>query len=232
MLTFSQLASITNGTVLQFEHDLPVQHLLTDIRKLSQPSSSLFFAIKGAFNDGHEYIDALYARGVRQFVVESNAVISGLTSQDSLEKSYPEANFLRVESSLEALQDIAAHHRSEFVLPVIAITGSNGKTIVKEWLSQLLSPDEKVVKSPRSYNSQIGVPLSIWQITANHTLGIFEAGISRPGEMEKLARIIRPTLGIFTNIGSAHNEGFSGTTQKIEEKLKLFQNVKLLFYNA
>src|SRR5688572_22692722 len=232
MLTFSQLASITRGSVLQFVQDLPVQHLLTDSRKLAQPASTLFFAIKGAFNDGHDYVNALYARGVRQFIIEIAAEIPGVNSSENLNLSFPEANILQVESSLEALQDIAAHHRGQFMLPVIAITGSNGKTIVKEWLAQLLSPDEKVVKSPRSYNSQIGVPLSVWQITENHTLGIFEAGISRPQEMEKLAKIIRPTLGIFTNIGSAHDEGFATTAQKIAEKLKLFANVKLLFYSS
>ena len=232
MLTFSELVPITGGTLLQFVQDQPVQHLLTDSRKLSQPAGTLFFAIKGAFNDGHSYISALYARGARQFVVEKEAEIPGVKSLASLKLSFPEAGFLQVESSLTALQQIAAHHRAEFVLPVIGITGSNGKTIVKEWLAQLLGPDEKVVKSPRSFNSQIGVPLSVWQIAATHTLGIFEAGISHPGEMEKLAAIICPTLGIFTNIGTAHDEGFGTRKQKILEKLKLFSGVKLLFYAA
>ncbi|MFC5270639.1 bifunctional UDP-N-acetylmuramoyl-tripeptide:D-alanyl-D-alanine ligase/alanine racemase [Adhaeribacter terreus] len=232
MLTFSQLASITHGSVLQFVQDLPVRHLLTDSRKLAQPTSTLFFAIKGAFNDGHDYVNALYARGVRQFVVEQVDEIPGVKSEEGFKYSFPGANFLQVESSLAALQAIAAYHRGEFLLPVMAITGSNGKTIVKEWLAQLLSPDEKVVKSPRSYNSQIGVPLSVWQINANHTFGIFEAGISKPEEMEKLAAIIRPTLGIFTNIGTAHDEGFQNSVHKIEEKLLLFKGVKLLFYSS
>ncbi|MBK0404373.1 bifunctional UDP-N-acetylmuramoyl-tripeptide:D-alanyl-D-alanine ligase/alanine racemase [Adhaeribacter sp. BT258] len=232
MLTFSQLASITHGSVLQFVHDLPVQHLLTDSRKLAQPASTLFFAIKGAFNDGHDYVSALYARGVRQFIVEQVVEIPGVKSGENFKYSFPEANFLLAENSLTALQEIAAFHRGEFLLPVMAITGSNGKTIVKEWLAQLLSPDEKVVKSPRSYNSQIGVPLSVWQINANHTFGIFEAGISMVSEMEKLARIIRPTLGIFTNVGTAHDEGFENSVQKIEEKLLLFKDVKLLFYSS
>ncbi len=232
MLHFSQLASITNGTTLQFAHDLPVLHLLTDSRKLAQPASTLFFAIKGAFNNGHDYVNALYARGVRQFIIENAKEIPGVDATEDLSLSFPEANILQVESSLEALQQIAAYHRSQFILPVIAITGSNGKTIVKEWLTQLLSPDEKIVKSPRSYNSQIGVPLSVWQITQSHTLGIFEAGISRPEEMENLAKIVRPTIGIFTNIGNAHNEGFEDANQKITEKLKLFANVKLLFYSS
>src|SRR5690606_38408885 len=133
--------------------------------------------------------------------------------------------FLLVPSSVEALQAISAYYRRQFTLPVVAITGSNGKTIVKEWLSQLLSVTERVVKSPRSYNSQIGVPLSVWQLNETHTVGVFEAGISKPGEMEKLAAVIQPTVGIFTNLGSAHDEGFDSQTQKLEEKLKLFSEV-------
>src|SRR5690606_3520412 len=198
----------------------------------AQPASTLFFAIRGVYNDGHDYVTALYARGVRQFVIEKAGEIPGFKTTENLKFSFPEANFLQVESSLQALQEIAAYHRGEFMLPVLAITGSNGKTIVKEWLSQLLSPEEKVVKSPRSYNSQIGVPLSVWQLNADHTFGIFEAGISRATEMHNLARIIRPTLGLFTNIGTAHDEGFENTLQKIEEKLTLFNEVKLLFYSS
>lgn len=204
---------------------LPIVHLLTDSRKLSQPAGSVFFAIQGKYNDGHRYLPQLYAQGLRAFVLEQG-------EPEELKQLYPEANILLVRKSLEALQRLAAWHRAQFAVPVIGITGSNGKTIVKEWLSQLLSTEELVVKSPRSYNSQLGVPLSVWQLQPNHTLGIFEAGISQPGEMEKLQPIIRPTFGVFTNIGTAHDEGFSSREQKVQEKLKLFQEVELLFYCA
>ncbi len=203
----------------------PVVHLLTDSRKLSQPAGTVFFAIRGKYNDGHKYLSQLYRQGVRTFVVEQG-------EPAALTHLYPEASILLVKDSLQALQQVAAWHRQQFQIPVIGVTGSNGKTIVKEWLAQLLSPDELVVKSPRSYNSQLGVPLSVWQLNANHTLAIFEAGISLPGEMEKLQQIIRPTLGLFTNIGSAHNEGFASLEQKVAEKLKLFAHVELLFYCA
>lgn len=232
MLTFSQLPTIIHGSLLQIEDDPAIAHLLTNSRKLAQPATTVFFAIRGKFNDGHEYVNALYARGVRQFIIEDLDNIPGIKNADSLPLSFPGACFLLVESSLAALQAIAQNHREQFVLPVIGITGSNGKTIVKEWLAQLLAPTEKVVKSPRSYNSQIGVPLSVWQIAEEHTLGIFEAGISQPGEMEKLEKIIRPTIGIFTNIGSAHDEGFVEKATKIKEKLKLFAHAELLFYCA
>ncbi|GAB3200710.1 alanine racemase [Pontibacter aydingkolensis] len=223
MLTFEQLATVINGVLVQFVQPLPVVHLLTDSRKLSQPAGTLFFAIKGKYNDGHQYLEQLYVQGVRQFVIEQGRA-------EDLRCSYPDANILQVQNALEALQALAAWHRAQFHIPVVGITGSNGKTIVKEWLAQLLSPDELVVKSPRSYNSQLGVPLSVWQLEPNHTLAIFEAGISQPGEMQKLQLIIQPTIGIFTNIGSAHNEGFSSLQQKVEEKLKLFSGVELLFY--
>ncbi|WP_299759014.1 bifunctional UDP-N-acetylmuramoyl-tripeptide:D-alanyl-D-alanine ligase/alanine racemase [uncultured Pontibacter sp.] len=223
MLTFQQLQSITRGKLVQFAQPLPIVHLLTDSRKVSQPAGSVFFAIRGKYNDGHKYLPQLYAQGVRAFVLEQG-------DAGELKQLYPEANILQVESSLKALQQLSAWHRAQFSIPVIGITGSNGKTIVKEWLSQLLSPDELVVKSPRSYNSQLGVPLSVWQLQPNHTLAIFEAGISQPGEMEKLQAIIRPTLGIFTNIGSAHDQGFTSREQKVQEKLKLFGEVDILFY--
>ena len=217
---------------MQYSREYPVQHLLTDSRKVSHPVTSLFFAIRGDWNNGHHYVQALYAQGVRQFVIEHTSDIPGIKTENLLFLGFPEANFIQVQSSLRALQQLAGYHRSLFNLPVVGITGSNGKTIVKEWLAQLLSPDERVVKSPRSYNSQIGVPLSVWQIARQHTFGIFEAGISRPGEMEHLQQIIRPTLGIFTNVGTAHDEGFENRLQKIAEKLKLFAEVERLFYCA
>ncbi|MBD1398613.1 bifunctional UDP-N-acetylmuramoyl-tripeptide:D-alanyl-D-alanine ligase/alanine racemase [Pontibacter sp. JH31] len=221
MLTFQQLFPITGSTEGRLVQDRPVVHLLTDSRKLSQPAGTLFFAIRGKHNDGHLYLGQLYGLGVRQFVVEEATGLAAL---------YPEANILQVKDSLIALQAIAAWHRAQFRIPVLGITGSNGKTIVKEWLAQLLSPDEMVVKSPRSYNSQIGVPLSVWQLDEHHIFGIFEAGVSQPGEMANLQKIIQPTLGVFTNIGSAHDQGFASHEQKTAEKLQLFSQVDLLFY--
>jgi alanine racemase len=202
---------------------LSARYLLTDSRQLTSPAESLFFAIRGPHHDGHRFVADLYRRGVRQFVVEDPLFPTA---------DFPEATFYRVGNSIEALQKLATAHRTQFWLPVVGITGSNGKTIVKEWLAQLLSPDFHVCKSPKSYNSQIGVPLSVWQLHDTHTLGLFEAGISRPGEMANLEKIIQPTLGIFTNIGSAHDEAFPDHRAKIREKLDLFRRVKTLIYPA
>ncbi|MCY7352852.1 MAG: bifunctional UDP-N-acetylmuramoyl-tripeptide:D-alanyl-D-alanine ligase/alanine racemase [Cytophagaceae bacterium] len=199
----------------------PPRYLLTDSRQLTAPGESVFFAIKGLHHDGHRFIAELYQKGVRQFVIEQ---------ADFGTKTFPEATFFNVESSLAALQELVAAHRRKFNIPVVGITGSNGKTIVKEWLAQLLSPEFVVCKSPKSYNSQLGVPLAVWQLAETHTLGIFEAGVSRPGEMAALERIIQPSIGIFTNIGSAHDEGFTDRRQKIREKLELFRHVKTLIY--
>lgn len=222
MLKFSQLRDITSGELLSLATDNPVVHLITDSRKAMAYDGSVFFAVYGLHHDGHQYIKSLYDVGIRQFVIEKP-----LSTQE-----FKGANFLKVNSSIKALQQIAAHHRSEFSLPVIGITGSNGKTIVKEWLYQLLSKDYTIVKNPGSYNSQLGVPLSVWQIQSHHTLGIFEAGISMPNEMENLEKIIKPTIGIFTNVGTAHDENFKITTEKIQEKLKLFSGVSVLIYCA
>jgi alanine racemase len=225
MLFFSDLPALTGGTLLPTPPDASrVQHLLLDSRRVGQPAGSLFFAIRGAQHNGHRYLPDLYQRGVRLFVVDRVAEIPGGKS------AFPEAGFLLVEDSLAALQMLAARHRGQFDIPVFGITGSNGKTIVKEWLAQLLSSDELICKSPRSYNSQIGVPLSVWELNATHTLGIFEAGISERGEMAKLARIIQPTLGIFTNLGTAHDAGFSSAQEKVHEKMRLFESVDTLFY--
>ncbi|UYZ61870.1 bifunctional UDP-N-acetylmuramoyl-tripeptide:D-alanyl-D-alanine ligase/alanine racemase [Hymenobacter weizhouensis] len=218
MLQFLDLPSITGGTVLQAPAAGPaaVQQLLLDSRRVGQPGGALFFALRGPQHDGHRYLPELYERGVRLFVVDnSTAVPGGLAA-------YPEAGVLVVDNALTALQAVAAHHRRQFRLPVLGITGSNGKTIVKEWLAQLLAPDELICKSPRSYNSQVGVPLSVWELNPTHTLGIFEAGISEPGEMERLARVIQPTAGIFTMLGSAHDAGFFSQEEKLFEKLQLF----------
>lgn len=200
--------------------------LLTDSRFVSQPEHSIFFAIKGERHDGHVFIKDLYEKGVREFVVEKKALNEALKSQL---KNLSDAKFFVVENAIRALQHLAANHRQAFDIPVVGVTGSNGKTIVKEWLSILLK-DYNVVKSPRSYNSQIGVPLSVWEINEHHDFGIFEAGISKSSEMEFLEPIIRPTIGIFTNLGSAHDEGFRSRKQKATEKLRLFQRSKTLIY--
>jgi alanine racemase len=189
------------------------------------PASSLFFALGGPRRNGHTFIKELYNKGVRNFVIADSKGVEEIAS-------YPGSNFLLVEDVLSALHSLAAFHRLQFNIPVIGITGSNGKTIVKEWLYQLLHTDYQIVRSPKSYNSQIGVPLSVWQMNQTHTLAIFEAGISLPNEMEKLQQIIEPTIGIFTNIGDAHAEGFSNQQQKIDEKLKLFLNSDVLIYGS
>jgi len=197
--------------------------LLTDSRQLVAPAESLFFAIRGLHHDGHRFIAELYDRGVRQFVIEQD---------DFPANAFPDARFFFVKNSLAALQEVSAAHRRRFRIPIVGITGSNGKTIVKEWLAQLLVPDFTVCKSPKSYNSQLGVPLSVWGLNDTHTLGLFEAGVSQPGEMAALERVILPTLGIFTTIGSAHDEGFANRRQKIREKLELFRHVDTLIYRA
>lgn len=220
MIYFSQLEKIVGGKILSIFEDRPVENLIIDSRKVLVSSGSLFFAIQGERNNGHDFIPALYKIGIRQFVVER---------KDST-RDFTDVNTLVVSSSVDALQNLVAFYRKNFNLPVIGITGSNGKTIVKEWLYQLLSKDYNIVKNPGSYNSQVGVPLSVWQIQAHHQLGIFEAGISRRGEMEKLEAVIRPTIGIFTTIGTAHDEGFLSEENKIEEKLKLFSQVAVLIY--
>lgn len=196
-----------------------INYLLTDSRKLKIPEKTIFFAITGKPNNGHDYIDELYQKGVRVFVVEQEVEVS----------KYNGANFFLAFSSIRLLQDIVAFKRKTFSLPVVGITGSNGKTIVKEWLSQLLNSKFYVCKNPKSFNSQIGVPLSVWELSSHHQIGVFEAGISQPNEMQALAEVIQPTIGIFTNIGPAHQEGFSSLKQKIEEKLKLFEKVEKLF---
>lgn len=195
------------------------KYLLIDSRKLINSQQTAFFAIKGTYLDGHDFIKPLYEEGVRAFVVSKMPV---LTLKD--------AQFWLVEDTIEALQQTAIAHRMQFGIPVIGITGSNAKTIVKEWLSQLLEATFHTVKSPKSYNSQVGVPLSVWEMNPRHELAIFEAGISKVGEMEKLTPIIQPTIGVFTNIGTAHQEGFASRSQKIEEKLKLYKDSEAVIY--
>lgn len=201
-----------------------IDWLLTDSRSLAFPETTLFFALRTPVGDGHKYIPDLYRRGVRNFVVG--------TVPDNYETDYPDANFLRVLSPLKALQRLAERHREEYVLPVIGITGSNGKTVVKEWIYQLLMLSMNVTRSPRSYNSQVGVPLSVWLLDERSRIGVFEAGISQPGEMQALRAIIQPTIGVMTNIGPAHQENFSTIQEKCHEKLLLFKDAKVLIYNS
>jgi alanine racemase len=209
------------------ETDAQIGWLLTDSRSLCFPEETLFFALRSSRNDGHRYIDDLYRRGVRNFVVENKPVNCQLSTVNDY---YPDANFLIVPSPLAALQRLAERHRDEFNLPIVGITGSNGKTMVKEWLYQLLLPSQKIVRSPRSYNSQIGVPLSVWLLNEQTEVGIFEAGISQPGEMFALRDIIQPTIGVLTNLGPAHQENFRSMEEKCMEKLELMHDTEAMVY--
>jgi alanine racemase len=220
--TTQQIAEITGGSFLAVPHEAVIEHLLLDSRQVIFPASSLFIALQGRRHDGHEFLRELYDGGVRNFIVSKPTANS--------QQLFPSANFIFVKNAHVAFHQLAAWHRHQFDLPVVGITGSNGKTIVKEWLFQLLHEDYHIVRSPKSFNSQTGVPLSVLQITPEHTLGIFEAGISRPGEMAKLAPILDPGIGIFTNIGEAHSEGFPDIETKIREKLILFKNAKTVIY--
>ncbi len=201
--------------------DRHIRFLLTDSRRMISPEDTLFYALPGKRQNGHDYIEALYEKGVKSFIVSKAFEHSTALS---------EASFIRVDDTLEALQKLAMHNRKLFKGPVIGITGSNGKTIIKEWLFQCLLQDKSVTRSPKSYNSQIGVPLSVWFLEKNNDIGIFEAGISRLGEMDKLQKIIKPTIGIFTNIGEAHQENFKSYEEKIGEKLRLFCSCEILIY--
>ncbi len=217
---FTHIAGIINGKILQTNGTAKIEHLVLDSRRISLPETSLFFALTGPSRDGHEFLVEAFEKGVRNFVLSKS--VDG--------SRFPHSNIILVNDSLAALQTLASWHRRQFSIPVIGITGSNGKTIVKEWLNQLLADEYVIVRSPKSYNSQIGVPLSIWQLNNECDLGIFEAGISQPGEMEKLERIIQPSIGIFTNIGEAHSEGFKNIQEKIHEKARLFENSTTIIY--
>ena len=206
--------------------DAQIGWLLTDSRSLCFPEETLFFALKTQRNDGHRYIQDLYRRGVRNFVVENNSQFSILNSQ------FENANFLVVPSPLAALQRLAERHRDEFDIPIVGLTGSNGKTMVKEWLYQLLSPQFSVTRSPKSFNSQIGVPLSVWLLNEQTEIGLFEAGISQMGEMEALCDIIQPTIGVLTSLGAAHQENFRSLEEKCMEKMRLFEGAKVIAYNS
>lgn len=223
-MTLEKIATLIGARIYGNATDRVVDWLLTDSRSLALPESTLFFALRTRSGDGHRYIADLYRRGVRSFVV-------GKVPTDAA-RLYPEAAFLLAVSPLKALQRLAERHREEFDLPIIGITGSNGKTVVKEWLYQLLAPTRRVTRSPRSYNSQIGVPLSVWLLTPETEVGIFEAGISQVGEMQALRAIVQPTIGIMTNIGEAHQENFATKEEKCLEKLSLFQDAEVLIYCA
>ncbi|SFP93047.1 bifunctional UDP-N-acetylmuramoyl-tripeptide:D-alanyl-D-alanine ligase/alanine racemase [Parafilimonas terrae] len=222
MYTINKIASVLNADAKIAAGDYVIEQLLTDSRRLIFPSTTLFFALATARRDAHNFIGEMYERGVRSFVVHPHFDTA----------AFANANFIFAADTLAALQTLAAYHRKQFHYPVIAITGSNGKTIVKEWLYQLLSPEYNIVRSPRSYNSQLGVALSVWQMNAENNLAIFEAGISMSGEMEKLENIIQPTTGILTNIGSAHHENFVSEAQKTEEKCKLFKHCNTVIANG
>ena len=225
MYKVSQIASIIKAPAPAAKTDAGVEHILVDSRKLLFPATSIFFALNGPRRSGSSFIPDLYEKGVRCFVVDEDLA-------EATAKKFPKAVFLQVPDVMQALQQLAAHHRQQFNVPVIGITGSNGKTIVKEWLYQLLQPDHNIVRSPKSFNSQVGVPLSVWQMSEENTLAIFEAGISQPGEMQNLARIIEPAIGVITSIGEAHGEGFLNIRQKINEKLRLFVKSEVLIYCA
>ncbi len=217
-MTYSlgQIAHIVNGK-LRGNPDTQIDTLLYDSRRIIPSYQSLFFALRSR-RDGHEFIKDMIDRGVKSFVVEKPL------------NHGSQVNFILVKDSLQALQDLAAYHRSRFNIPVIAITGSNGKTIVKDWTARLASNYFNVVASPKSFNSQIGVPLSVWEMQPEHNLAIFEAGISQPGEMPRLAKIINPTIGIFTILGDAHQENFDSLEQKLQEKIKLFHSCHTIIY--
>ncbi|MCI5083775.1 MAG: Mur ligase family protein, partial [Saprospiraceae bacterium] len=212
-LSVHQLNQIVNGQLKEATSLPSIKKVVTDSRQLIGADQTIFFALVGPHFDGHQFIASCYEQGVRCFVVQKQPEVT----------TFPEASFIVVDHTLRALQQLAAWRRQQFLGTVVGITGSNGKTIVKEWLWQLLFPKNNLLRSPGSYNSQVGVPLSVLQLEPGYELAIFEAGISRKGEMEKLQAIIQPTIGIFTNIGSAHDEGFSDRIEKVREKIRLFR---------
>ncbi len=223
MYTICDINQMAESQFLQCHNPAAtINHLLVDSRQLQQSADTIFFALSGLRQDGHQFIQDLYSKGVRNFMV----------SKPIATEDFPEANVLMVDDVVRGLQRIATQHRAQFNIPVIGITGSNGKTIVKEWISHLLFHSHDLIKSPKSFNSQIGVPLSVWQMHEGADIAIFEAGISTTGEMQYLQPIIRPTIGIFTNIGSAHDKGFENIRQKVMEKSALFADSKCVICRA
>ena len=225
-----EFKNIVNGEYIDNCQAKSFKYLLTDSRLLSNPSESVFFAINGKNHNGNDYIKDLYKKGVCNFVIESDININS-NQIDTIKSLFPKANFLIVDNTISALQEFALMKRQNFTIPVIGITGSNGKTIIKEWLFELLHKDKNIIRSPKSYNSQIGVPLSVWLLQDNTEMGIFEAGISKIGEMSKIVPIIKPDIGILTNINDAHQENFANYEQKLSEKLILFKDTDIIFYN-
>ncbi len=221
LYTIESITSFVEGKIYG-NVNIKITSLSIDSRALQLPEETLFFAIIGERHDGHAYINDLYQKGVRAFVLSKFESVNL--------KDYPDAAFVVVENTLLALQKLVRQHREKFTYPVIGITGSNGKTIVKEWLYQLLNESYSIVRSPKSYNSQVGVPLSVWNMSVDAEIGIFEAGISQLGEIERLAEIIKPTIGVFTHLGDAHNENFRGKLHKLKEKIKLFSSCKSIIY--
>ncbi|SFE43210.1 bifunctional UDP-N-acetylmuramoyl-tripeptide:D-alanyl-D-alanine ligase/alanine racemase [Thermophagus xiamenensis] len=224
MIAYSirEIANVCGGKLL-LNKESSISRLLWDSRSVYDASEGLFFALKGNRHDGHQFLYQLVDKGVGNFVVKEGKIPDGLRDK---------ANWIEVQDVLLALQKVAAFHRQHFSAPVLAITGSNGKTIVKEWITQMIGNDRLVTRSPRSFNSQIGVPLSVWLLNDKTDIAIFEAGISQPGEMQRLEKIIRPDMGLFTTLGQAHQENFTSLDEKLHEKLHLFKDVKTLFYNA
>jgi len=220
LYTVSSISTIVGGKLLG-KANHPIKFLETDSRKIRFPEDAAFFCLQSQQRNGHQFIESCYNNGVRCFVISNSIDV----------KQYPDAAFIVVDNVLHALQQLATFHRKQFNYPIIGITGSNGKTIVKEWINHLLQPILKLVRSPKSFNSQIGVPLSLWQLSPDYELGIFEAGISKVGEMINLQNIIQPTIGVLTHIGDAHNEGFYSLKEKILEKLQLFKTAEILIYN-
>lgn len=216
--TAGEIAQITSGQTFG-DADHPVSRILLDTRKVRDAADAVFFAINGDVHDGHQFIQSAVDQGVKVIVCERDPTIEGVTT-------------IKVRNSLSALQKLAASHRSKFDIPVVGITGSNGKTVVKEWLTQLLAPDKIICRSPKSYNSQVGVPLSVWNLDSRHNLAIFEAGISKPGEMKRLEPMVKPTIGIFTNVGQAHMENFDSKEQLAHEKAALFASADRIIFRS
>ncbi|MBW3469210.1 bifunctional UDP-N-acetylmuramoyl-tripeptide:D-alanyl-D-alanine ligase/alanine racemase [Arthrospiribacter ruber] len=221
-LSAEEVAAVTSGKLTTGNRELKISGIVIDSRNILNPQEALFVALKGAKFDGHDFIESAYLQGVRVFLIKKGATERLATLEQIV--------LIEVSDVHKALQDLAADQRKRFLGPFVAITGSNGKTIVKEWLAQVLSTRFSVAKSPKSYNSQVGVPLSVFGITSQHQVAVMEAGISRSGEMQNLTRILQPQLGILTNIGTAHEEGFDSQGQKLEEKLSLFQNCNFIIY--
>lgn len=220
-ISYSELCTVIHGVSLcEKDPTLVLENVAYDSRKLIDGNSTIFFALSGEFRDGHSFIESAYSKGIRTFVISKEIPLD----------KFPDAKFIQVQNTLTALQDLAHFHREKFNYPIIAITGSAGKTTVKEWLYHLLSPTLRISRSPKSYNSQLGVALSLLELQKDSDLALIEVGISKPGEMERLAEIVRPTLGIFTSFGRAHEENFQSTQLHINEKLRLFRNVQKTYF--